>query len=201
MHLYQKWVQETNTTKLMFANRNWVTVTNPLQAATSVISLPKEEITLGLYTGTLGAGNYTISAKYQIGDKVVEATSVLNIVTKTYADAYTSAQTQGKSDSYAANYAAATDKSTKLIESIGEEKYGNEKIGAYASTYAKVKETGAPENFAARAATSTVIIASTVNYTKKYPDSANTLDVQQLARAFFGLGKGTSLIARLTPTP
>jgi hypothetical protein len=49
--------------------------------------LPAYEITLPLYSGTLGAGDYTISAKYQIGDKVVEATSVLNIVTKAFANA------------------------------------------------------------------------------------------------------------------
>ena len=53
---------------MMFANGKWVTATNPLQAVASSV-LPKDAITLPLYSGTFGAGNYTIYVKYQIGDK------------------------------------------------------------------------------------------------------------------------------------
>jgi hypothetical protein len=92
-------------TKLMFANGKWVTVTNPLQAAASSV-LPKDAIALPLYSGTLGAGKYTVYAKYQIGDKVVEATSVLNVVSKVYADAYAATKAAGYPETYATAYAA-----------------------------------------------------------------------------------------------
>jgi len=119
----------TATTKLMFANGKWVAATNPLQTAASSV-LPKDAITLPLYSGTLGVGKYTISAKYQIGDRVVEATSVLNIVTKAYADAYEMGKRASNSDVYANAYATAIAAGKSHI---------------YAITYAKAKENGASD--------------------------------------------------------
>jgi len=126
----------TATTKLMFANGNWVAATNPLQTAASSV-LPKDAITLYLFAGTLGAGKYTISAKYQIGDRVVEATSVLNIITKAYAGAYATGKMMSNSDVYATAYATAI--------AAG-------KSYTYASTYAKAKENGAFDGDAHRLA-------------------------------------------------
>jgi hypothetical protein len=154
----------TNTTYLMFANGKWVTAAYPLQAAASSV-LPKGEATLPLYSGTLGVGNYTIYAEYQTEDNIVGATSILNVVSKVYIDAYAAAKTDEKSEDYAIAYATA--KAAKKPEiyaiayatakSAGKSNayavaYADAKVDGkfevYATAYAGAKERGKSERYA-----------------------------------------------------
>jgi Divergent InlB B-repeat domain len=121
------------TTKLMFTNGKWVTATNPLKVEASRV-LPKDATTLSLYSGTLGAGNYVVSAKYQIGDKTVEATSVLNVVSKVYADAYGAIKFFGGTDRKAEVYAQQTEAGKSI---------------AYALAYATAIDSGKSTTYAA----------------------------------------------------
>jgi len=78
----------------------------PLNGSVSYV-LPKDPITISLYSGTLPQNKYTLHAEYQTEHEVVEATIVLKVGSKVEADTYAQKIKEGFPESYARGYAIA----------------------------------------------------------------------------------------------
>jgi len=99
----------TDKVALMLTPQGFVTATDPQQPVNAAnISLPKDSLTVPLYTGMLSAGEYAVSAWYETTDgNKQEATSIFKVVSKVYAQAHAEARARGQSLAYADAYADA----------------------------------------------------------------------------------------------
>jgi hypothetical protein len=112
-------------------------------------SVPKDALTLPLYTGSLPIGSYTIYAAYITEDgKTVEATSILNVVSVPYADAYAKAYadtinkgfSKRTAESYAKSYADAY---IMAADTMANSSY--KYAFFYADMYAACKDSGSSD--------------------------------------------------------